>query len=521
MAQEKKIIMGKNAKIIIFSLIGLAVLGGVAAVLMLTAPADKQPAEESETSVVSDEEAAAAAAELVLCKRTETEAERIDVTNPIGSYTIIPAGEKDGAVEWTISGLENAPLDTASLSASAGYAVDLEASEFVIEVSDSSELAKYGLAEPAAQIKTKFSDGTEFALKVGIEVPNMTSYVYATADDKKVYTVMKSKTSGYTGSALGYVQTETIPAYDSESGEAVDKMTIERIDLEEPIVIESIEPEEDEDTIQVYSFRLTSPYTAYADLTDAPNFIYGLFGLTATSAECVDPDKDQWETAGLNNPNCVVTVETNVKTYTLTIGAALVETTTDEEGNETKKLNGFYGVTSEIPNVIYRFDASNIPALTVQPQEIMSKLFLMPYIYSLSSIDYSDSEGRTINLGIETIKSADEEVGDIHKFTVNGETWDEQACKDIYQYLISASGEELYFDEDKGDLIAEIVYNYKKKTDGVNGKDIVRIYESNTDRKIILNLNGENLYKTRQIYATQLLKNIGNFLTGGEITLTY
>ena len=41
MDQEKKIIMGKNAKIIIFSLIGLAVLGGVAAVLMLTAPADK------------------------------------------------------------------------------------------------------------------------------------------------------------------------------------------------------------------------------------------------------------------------------------------------------------------------------------------------------------------------------------------------------------------------------------------------------------------------------------------------
>ena len=104
---------------------------------------------------------------------------------------------------------------------------------------------------------------------------------------------------------------------------------------------------------------------------------------------------------------------------------------------------------------------------------------------------------------------------------MNGEKWDEQACKDLYQYLISASGEDLYFDEDKGELLAEIVYNYKDKSDGVDGKDVVRIYASNTDRKIILNLNGKNLYKTRQIYSTQLFKNIESFLRGDPITLTY
>ena len=35
--------MGKNAKIIIFSLIGLAVLGGVAALLIFTAPQKEPP----------------------------------------------------------------------------------------------------------------------------------------------------------------------------------------------------------------------------------------------------------------------------------------------------------------------------------------------------------------------------------------------------------------------------------------------------------------------------------------------
>ena len=113
------------------------------------------------------------------------------------------------------------------------------------------------------------------------------------------------------------MKTEAVPAYDTSGDETVLKMTVERVDLPEPIVIESIETDEESgDTIQVYSYRLTSPYTAYADLTDSADFIYGLFGLTAVSAESVDPSESDIETAGLNNPNCVVTVETNKKTYT-------------------------------------------------------------------------------------------------------------------------------------------------------------------------------------------------------------
>lgn len=521
MAQEKKIIMSKNKKIIIFSLIGLAILTGVTIVLMLTSPVMNEQEEDDPALNGTVTINGTPVADLVLCKRAESEAVSVEVTTPGGDYTIVPAGESGGTVNWTISGLENAPLDAGAVAEAAGYAVDFEAVDVVIELSDSAELEKYGLASPNTVIKTKFSDNTEFELKVGNQVPNISSYVYVTADGKKVYTAMKSKTGSFLARALDYVQLTAIPDYDSAGGETVTKMTVERVDLDEPIVIESLEDEEDEDAIQVYSYRLTSPYTAYADLKDAPNFIYGLFGLTASSTECIDPTESDITATGLDKPNCTVTVETNKKTYTLTLGAALIETTYDEEGGESKKLNGFYGISSEMPGVIYRFDGGSIPALTVQPQEIMSKLFLMPYIYSLGSIDYSDSENRKINIGIETIKSADEEVGDIHRFTVNGEKWDEQACKDLYQYLISASGEDLYFEEDKGELLAEIVYNYNDKSDGVDGKDVVRIYSSNTDRKIILNLNGKNLYKTRQIYATQLFKNIDSFLSGSDITLTY
>ena len=171
--------------------------------------------------------------------------------------------------------------------------------------------------------------------------------------------------------------------------------------------------------------------------------------------------------------------------------------------------------------MLYRFDASSIAAMQIYPEQLISKMFLMPYIYSLDSVTYSDAEGRTLDIGVKTVKAATEEEQDEHSFTLNGEPTADQPVKDLYQYFISASGEELYFDEDKGDLIAEINYNYSDKKDGINGKDTVRFYSSNTDRKVIIELNGSNLFKTRKMYTTQLFSNVDNFLGGKEIVLTY
>ena len=84
-----------------------------------------------------------------------------------------------------------------------------------------------------------------------------------------------------------------------------------------------------------------------------------------------------------------------------------------------------------------------------------------------------------------------------------------------------AAGEELYLEEPKGELLATVVYTYADKTKGDNGVDTVRFYESTDDRKVIINLNGENLFKTRQMYITQLFSNVDSFLSGGEIILTY
>lgn len=511
--------MSKNKQIMIWALVAVAVLGAVTAVLLLTAPKKETQEEDTSTSVTADIDENN---DLMLFDHQESELAEVSVTNADGTYSITPSGktDADGKILWTIADIETAPLDNSTLSTAAGYAVSFEAREFVEEVADSSVLAKYGLAEPRSTVTAKLTDGTEFTFKIGDEVPSSASSIYMTVDGKTVYTCYKTHVTNFLNNKYSYVDLKAIPDYDTSSEEIV-KMTIERVDLEEPLVIEMIPGDDNEDNVQVYAYRLTSPYYAYMDLTDAPTFLYSIFGLTASACEVVGLDENDRNITGLSAPNCTVTVETNVRTYTLTIGNGLADETTDENGNTTKKLNYFYGVSGDYPDVLYKFAASNLEVLTIQPQTLISKLFLMPYIYSLKSVTYSDPSGRSVDIGIETIKAAAEGEEDIHNFTLNGEPTEDQPVKNLYQYLISAAGEDLYFDEDKGDLIAEITYNYIDPNAGMNGKDIVRLYSSNTDRKVIINLNGENLFKTRQMYATQLVSNIDKFLSGEEIVLTY
>lgn len=498
--------MSKNKQILIFSGIGLLVLGGVTALLMLTAPADEKPAEENETvEEVIDER-------LILTDKAEKDVVKIHVKNSSGEYSIIKDSEGTG---WTIEGVETANITAASLKTLAENAAAMTAEAFVEE--NSAELDKYGLSTPETTVTVYFSD-SEFSFSIGNEVPASTSDVYLCESGKNtVYTYKKSALSAFSGDKFSFIDRTAVPAYDQTTGEAVKKLTIERYDLDEPIVIEEI-PAPEEGDIAVFSYRLTSPYDAYVDLTNAPNFIYSLFGLTARSVAWYGMEESDYELSGLNRPNFKITMESTVKTYTLTLGKALIEEKTDEKGNVTTEVVGFYGMSSEVPDTLFVFSADDVPATSITAADLISRLFLMPYIYSVETVEYSDNKGTSFTLGFEKIKGGAEDGSDICNHYLNGEAYDEQKIKDMYQYLISASGDELYFEEDKGELIATVVYNYKDKAEG---SDTVRFYSSDSDRSVIINVNGENLFKTKQSYINQLYTNAENFLNGGEIVLTY
>ncbi|MBQ8904316.1 MAG: DUF4340 domain-containing protein [Oscillospiraceae bacterium] len=370
--------------------------------------------------------------------------------------------------------------------------------------------------KPTAIVTVKYTDGTEFSFSMGNEVA---------ADSKKIYFCETGKTTVYTYTAsslalfneekFAFISIAATPAYDQSSGEEVKKLTIERFDLDEPIVIEALAAPED-GSIAVFAYEMVSPYTAYVDLTNAPNFMYSIFGLTADKAAWFGMTDEDYVISGLSEPSCVFTVETNVKTYTITLGNALSEEVPDENGNVTTQIAGFYGMSSEVPDTLFVFSLENIQAMVIQPDDLISRLFLMPYIYSLDTVVYEDCKGTSFEMSFEATK--DEAGEDVYKHFLNGEECAEDRLKEMYQYLISASGEETYFEEEKGELLAQVTYNYKKAGEQPH---VVQFYSCDGDRSVIINVNGENLFKTTQSYITQLYSNAQNFLSGGEIVLTY
>lgn len=495
--------MSKNKQILIFSGIGLLVLGGVTAALMLTAP--KEEPDETETEIVEEE----TDERCYLTDKTIDDIISVNVVNSLGEYDII----KDSDV-WTIDGLQEAVISNDSVETLAANVAAMTASDFVEE--NAGDLAKYGLDLPTAIVTVNYADGSEFSFSMGNEVAADTTKIYlCETGETTVYTYKASALSLFNEEKFAFISVAATPEYDQSSGEEVLKLTIERFDLEEPIVIETL-PEPDDGTLAVFAYEMTSPYTAYVDLTNAPNFMYSIFGLTADKAAWFGMSEEDYVISGLSDPSCVFTVETNVKDYTITFGNAISDEVSDENGNVTTEIVGFYGMSSEVPDTLFVFSLESIEAMVIQPDDLISRLFLMPYIYSLDTVQYEDCQGTAFELGFETLQNEDGE--EVHKHYLNGEEYDESRIKNMYQYLISASGEETYFEEEKGELLAQVTYNYKKAGEQPH---VVQFYSCDEDRSVIINVNGENLFKTKQIYITQLYTNAQNFLSGGEIVLTY
>lgn len=504
--------MSKNKQILIFSGIGLAVLGGVTAALMLTAPQD-----EAETTDGND--TTTEAESFVLSAQTTDTIAKIHVKNADGEYDIIPTEGTDdeGNTEtvWTIEGLENAPLLNDTIKSAVSGIANVEAQQRVEEKPEDTE--KYGLSEPQASVTISYTDGTEYSFSYGDQTPTSSSAVYFMDEaTDTVYTYKKSAVTPFSGDKFSFIDTNVMPEQDTSGEEEIEKLTVERYDFDEPLTVELIPTTDDE--IAVFTYQITSPYTVYADLTDAPTFMNSLFSLEAQKAVWYGMEESDYELAGLDEPTCTVTMKTTKKTYKLTLGRVLVDETADENGNVSQTISGIYGMCSEMPDVLYLFDYEDIPALSIDPEAIVSELFLMPYIFSLDGVKYNDSEGRAFEFTFETIPAETEDGEDEHRYFMDGAEADESRVKQMYQFLISAAGDELYFDEERGEQVAQITYAYSDKS---RGEDVVTFYESETDRSIIISINGKNMFKSKRAYITQLFKNAENLLSGGEIVLTY
>lgn len=505
----------KNFRIILFSIIGLAVLAAVVLVLTLTAPDSGSDDSQTGTETTTADPA------LMLQPEDKGKIESIYIENPAGSFTVKKAVNKSGEDIWTIEGYEEVK-ESLWVQSSFDSLVDsltgMTARSVVEE--NPSDIEQYGLSAPSSKAQVNYENGESFTLYIGGNVVSGSANYVMTSDSENVYSYYSySLNAVMNNDPMSYINTTAMPSFDGSNAPSIKKITVTRKDWEQPVILEALPEPDSEESIQVYPYAFTSPYDVYLDLTNGSAFLNAMFGLTAEKAVYVNPTEEQLKETGLDDPFCgidILAVNENAEdaqekdmVFRLFVGNAVTEEVTDEEtGVTANQLKGFYGISNQVKDVIYYFSADSLVWATMEPTQYMSKLFLMPYIYDLDTVTYRDGECEftaTVNGG-----------ADDAKVMLNGKESDLEQFQVFYQYLVSCRGEEIYTDESKGDFIAEFSYTY----DDDREKDTVTLYES-TDRKIIIAVNGKNIFKTKWNYATRLLENAQAYLNGGEIVLNY
>lgn len=522
--------LSKSTRTIIIAAAVLLVLGVVLVILMLTAPSDKKGTSDGQTTEATIE--ASEDTSFVITDKEGTEVLKAEITNAYGSYTfdrhsrLVTSTDEEGVVTttdeyyWVSEQLKGAPSNDTTIKAFMNCLAGLKAAELVEAAAE--DLDKYGLESPVSTATVTFDDNTKKTVHFGITNPSATSYVYCREDGSNdVYMASYYSTSKAYSPITDFVSLSITESYNTTEPAELDYFIIERKGLAEPIEISYMydvqEEAEKEDSIVTTfnSHRITSPIVAEVDYTIGQTACYGLYGMSASYCVSVAPDEDMLTEAGMDDPHCKLTFKYGGNRYVVKFGNEIINITESEDGTpDLKTVVGYYGMV-EGSDVLYAFAVDSTPWYTLSLEELVSRRPVSPYIYTCDAVVVTTPD-REYNFIIE----GDAEVGST--FSLDGTELDNEKFRELYQHLISSIGEELYRVEGDYEPYVTVEFKYRDEYHEVYGtaSDKIEFYQSD-DRKNIIRVNGEVLFKVRQVFTDRLIQNIDALLNGGELELNW
>jgi hypothetical protein len=487
--------LSKNTKTLILSCAGLIVLIAAALILLLTqnAPEPDEPDQTDDT----------AGAQIALTDFNTDDVVRISVRNPHDEYII----ERNGNGGFGIAELLSAPLHETRFDAALRYVAGFRAIRIVEE--DAEDLEQYGLGADAAWFKAEFANGESFEIYIGDPTPTTEpmSYIRIAGEDT-VYIVWSYFVNNFREDRRFYVSLELTLDYEAAGMPLAERMVIEHTEGE-TFIIERIPLLED---IQVATslniHRMIQPYQIELSHVDSIPLLNGFFGLRAERVSYVGREIPDEGTV-------VAFVEMTVdgRTESLEIRTVREET---EDGAEII----YKAVYSEIPEVLYVFNPASLPWLSFDIEQIMSTLFHLPNIFSVSDFIIETSEH---NLHFTLQGNAQDRN---EAYFLHGELIDTSEFKQLYQYCISASADALFNNDpaiigalEAGELplLTRVTYRYRG---GSRADDVIEFYDSG-DRRTLIVKNGEPLFSSRMMYITRLEQNIEAYLAGERLIMSW
>lgn len=513
--------MKKTEKGILGLSAALVVLGGGLAVLKLTEKDDNSNTDSS----LSDTETTTEAPEgsgLTLIYDTSLEGpdatehvhgviESVQVTNETGTYTskLVSAATDDAAAVYTLEGYEDIPLNATTVGSLANYAASLSTTALI---SSGGETAKFGLDDPSATVVVSYESGTTRTLYIGDEAPaDSQTYVMVDGVDK-VYTVNTSSLRNYSNSINDFIDHTIAPSYETGDYPIVNEVKIERKDKDD-IVIKYDQESAEGETLSgtAATHVLVEPIYAYLSVERSTPITHGIFGLTAEDIYAVRASEDDIAQAGLDDPYCRLTVDTDGDDYVL----LLSETFTDDED---EKLT--YAML-EGGTLIYTVKAEDAPWLTLEPVDIASRNNVFTtYVWQLDQLSITLADGTKADFSItEKNSTVDRTSASSTDFdtTLNGVQFDTERYRTFYSFLVNnISAEDISSgDEISGTPLATIEMNDAY----TNTHTKIDFYERSL-MSVLIVIDGEARFTGNRAVLDTLAENIALLNTDEEFINT-
>ena len=518
--------MTRSVKAVIIASAALLVLGGVLLILLLTAPKPDEGANSGQsgsTGIVSENA-------YIIDKKADL-VTSIKVENSYGSFTftrqkrVVSSTNESGTVTssdeyyWTSSDLKGVPQYDLSVRNFIASLSSLLENSRVEDAPD--DLEKYGLAEPQSTAFLEFEDGTSIKMLFGIQNPVDSGSIYFKTDDSDAVSLVNYYAASGTLSDIRQFAALTMTeSYDTGGSNNLKSLKVTRSDLETPIEIRYMsEVEElanDEDII-VSTFnthRFVEPVTAEVDVTKGQDVCYKIYGLTMSACEYLEQTEENMKKCGLGEPQTTVEFKFGGKEYELIIGNEIREEISDavtSGGAPISTLTGYYAIMKGVPG-IYSISKDSAPWVSCKVSDLISRRPLSPYIYSAESVEVTVPSG-TFKFDIDRENK---------EFFCDGKQLLSDEFRSFYQLLIGSVGEEVFSGEVSGEPYASVTFTYNSDYYDVYGtqSDTISYYEDD-DRKCIVVLNGEPIFKVRRIYAERIAENVDALLNGGKVNLDW
>ncbi|MCH5208034.1 MAG: DUF4340 domain-containing protein [Oscillospiraceae bacterium] len=482
-----------SKKTVIISAAALGVLAAVLAVVLIFIPADDSKGASSEDEIITVN---------VTDKKREN-VEAVSVVNEHGSFLFTRSENTvDGKTEfsWSSGEMLGAVQNNTRVNAFIGGLAGLSRQPLVEQ--NAENLEKYGLENPLATVKVTFDDGTETELFFGVNNPSDTS-VYFRVGDRNVMTADKETVSGVYRDIKDFVQ---LTLTESLSDTTVERVTVERKDLENAVEIRYMSDIlGDDDFVQATSntHRFISPFTAEVDASTGSAVYNDLCFLTMSRCAFLEQSEENMRSCGLDDPYAVVSFTLGINEYRLLIGNEIKR----ELDGGLSEVTGYYAVL-ESTKGIFELDKEDAVWCTFDPEKLISRRPLSPYIYYVKSIDIKTADGE-----FEFVIDGEEK-----RFFYGEKELETGLFRSYYQQLIGTYGEEYYTEETNGEPVFSVKFVYSEEYADKYG------FSENTvefcpldERKNVAVIDGNPIFKVSAIYAERLCENVLRLINGEEL----